>query len=152
MIVLDGAHRGVELGFWTTRVFAQDLAGASFVQAAAPERADLVTTGFADYSLLVHAGNYALSVNGAPVFSGALRDYSPSGVTVAGVAVYAQPDFLFFGDDTGSAAARMHLRSVSVAPVPEPSIAAMMLAGLGAVGYAIRRRRHRQGGTARPGS
>jgi hypothetical protein len=141
VIVLDSAHRGVELGFWTNRVFAQDLIGGSFVQAAAPERMDLDTTGFGTYSVLLHGGMYTLSANGGPSFSGTLRDYSSSGVSVLGVPVYAQSNFLFFGDDTGSAAARMSLQSVSIAPVPEPSQAMLFLTGLTVIGFAIRRRR-----------
>lgn len=142
VIVLDSAHRGVELGFWTDHIFAQDLIGGSFVQAAAPERIDRDTTGLVNYTVLVHGGTYTLSANGAQSFSGALRDYSSSGVSVLGVQVYAQPNFLFFGDDTSSAAARMSLQSVAVAPVPEPSQAMLLLTGLVVIGFAIQRKRY----------
>jgi len=147
VIVLDSAHRGVELGFWTDRVFAQSLNGTSFVQAAAPERANRDTTALTAYSLVFQGDSYAFSANGAPVFSGLLRDYSTAGVTVFTVPIYAQSNFLFFGDDTGSAAARMSLHSVAVAPVPEPSQAAMLAVGLIVVTWALRLRR-RPAGTA----
>lgn len=140
VIVLDSAHKGIELGFWTDRVFAQDLVSGSFVQAAAPERAALNTTGSTTYALQFSAAGYTLSANGSTLFSGPLRDYSSSGVSVLGVAVYAQPNFLFFGDDTSSARASWSLNNVSISPVPEPSRAAMLLTGLLVLGYFVRRR------------
>jgi len=57
--------------------------------------------------------------------------------------VYDQTHYIFFGDNTTSAAANVSLSAITLAPVPEPGEWALMLAGLGCVVAAIRRKRGR---------
>jgi len=125
VILLDGAHQGVELGFWTDQIWAQTLDSLNhFVKA---ESASIDTTALTHYQLTVYGGNYALRANGSPLLSGQMRDYSPSGVPV-----YALENFIFFGDDTTSAKAVVKIASVGTQAggVPEPPPWALLLGGL----------------------
>jgi len=141
VLLLDNAHRGVELGFWQDQVWAQSLDGSNnFVKA---EAAGFATTAMADYQLSLQAGGYALSANGSPLLSGPLRDYSLAGVTVLGVPIYATNNFLFLGDDTSSAKASVNIASVSAVPLPAGW--ALMLGPL-AAGLTGARRRARAAG------
>lgn len=122
VILLDNAHRGVELGFWTDQVWAQ---AVGFTKA---ESAAFDTTVLNDYRLSLNAGIYSLTINGAatPLLSGVLRDYSAAGL------VYSVDNFLFLGDDTTSAKASVRIASVSTVPLP-PTWALMLgpfLAGI----------------------
>jgi hypothetical protein len=120
VIALDSAHRGVELGFWTDSIWAQEV---SFTK---HETAGFDTqTAMVDYLLTLQGGSYALRVNGsaAPLLAGPMRDYSGSGNPI-----YALGNFLFFGDDTSSASAKFAI--ASVATVPSPPAWTLMLGPL----------------------
>ncbi|MFO0808913.1 MAG: PEP-CTERM sorting domain-containing protein [Gemmataceae bacterium] len=125
-ILLANDRRGIELGFWTTEVWAQE---AGFTRA---ESAAWNTGQPTDYSLTILGNTYQLTANGTPLLTGPLRDYSSSG------APYNLPNYLFLGDDTSSAAADVTLGRVTVlSPVPEPS--GLLLGGLALVGIVARR-------------
>ena len=107
VIALDHAARGIELGFWTDRVFAQSDAPL-FTHAE-----DAAWDGSARQrlSLVLTATNYTLYTEGAPLLRGPIRDYS----AFAGpIDVYETPDFLFLGDDTSSAAAVVEIERVAL--------------------------------------
>lgn len=106
VIVLSADKRGIELGFWTNRIWAQG--GPSFTQA---EGVTVTTTGLVTYTLDITNTSYALAADGAPIVNGPLRDYSSFGYP------YTTPNFLFLGDDTTSAQASMQLALVK-ASVP----------------------------------
>jgi len=132
VILLDGSHQGVELGFWADQIWAQTLDNSNqFVKA---ESAAIDTSLLTSYQLSLHGGQYALSANGSPLLSGQMRDYSPSGV-----GVYAINNFIFLGDDTSSAKAVVKIASVGSQSgvVPEPPTWALLLGGL----FAARRGR-----------
>ena len=138
VIVLDTAARGVELSFWTDQVWAKNAGATPFAHG---ESAALDTQGMErSYRLSFLGGRYALTADGAPALSGALRDYG-SVATFPANLVYGQTSFVFFGDNTDSAAARVELSRIALAPVPEPAEWALLLAGLGCVVLATRRRR-----------
>lgn len=141
VIALDTQHRGVELGFWEDRIWAQSIdAGPPATYFVHGEEIAFDTTaGFADYDLTLSGTGYTLKArrgSSEATLTGPLRDYSPGKFYP-----YAVGNFLFFGDDTASASARVAIASISVTPVPEPETYALMLAGLGLVAAAIRRRR-----------
>ncbi|MEY8875460.1 MAG: PEP-CTERM sorting domain-containing protein [Leptothrix sp. (in: b-proteobacteria)] len=129
VIALDSQHRGIELGFWSDQVWAQS--GPAFTHA---ESTSFATGALTDYALRLQGGSYTLSANGAPLLSGALRDYASFG------APYGTANLLFFGDDTTSARAVVQLGAISVTAVPEPGTLALLLGGLGLIGL----RQHRQ--------
>ena len=76
-----------------------------------------------EYALAIAGNSYTLSANGLPVLSGPLRNYPD-----VAHPVYGLTNFLFFGDDTSSAAARIELASIEVL-IPEPSAALLAVLG-----------------------
>jgi hypothetical protein len=115
VIVLGDDLRGVELGFWTNTIFAQS-DSPIFTHA---EDASVVTAGaFVNYALSILATNYVLSANGASILSGPLRNYSAFGYP------YNQTNFIFFGDDTGSANASFNVRVIALILPPRLAMSA----------------------------
>jgi hypothetical protein len=108
VIVLGADRRGIELGFWTNRVFAQ---ADSPLFTHAEETDFSAMGGFVDYTLTILATNYVLQANGAAILSGPVRDYT----SFAGFPnPYQTSNFIFFGDDTTSASASVNLRRVTL--------------------------------------
>ena len=131
IIALGSDLAGIELGFWEGQVWAQS--GADFQHA---EEASFDTTAeMVTYQLAVLGTEYTLYADGAELLTGSLRDYSAHENLV-----YSQSDFLFFGDNTTSAAGSVELGPISVldAAVPEP--ATMGLLSLGGLALLLRRR------------
>jgi hypothetical protein len=125
VIALSSDSQGIELGFWSNEVWAQDVGfthgeGASFN----------TTSGLTDYTLKILGSSYTLSANGSTLLTGALRDYSSFGLP------YNVPNLLVFSDDTTSASARVEIARISL--VPEP--ASWTLAALGLAGAVVVRR------------
>jgi hypothetical protein len=135
VIAIGSDKKGIELGFWTDQVFAQDDAPNLFTK---DESALFDTTaGYVDYDLLVGASTYELKANGASLLSGSVRDYAAFVPPFPAPDPYETPNYIFLGDDTTSARGNTSIARVSVA-VPEPaSLALMCVAGL----LAARRRR-----------
>ncbi len=113
VILLDEDRRGIELGFWTDRVWAQSDVPL-FIHS---EEVLFPTTGQAvSYLLTLSADSYELSVDRATpdnqhLLGGPVRDYTAfSGFPN----VYATPNFVFLGDDTTSGAARIRLQRVEL--------------------------------------
>jgi len=111
IIILGEDARGIELAFWQNEIWAQndDSTGGLFTHgesAAFP-----TTTGPINYQLIVANDTYTLTANGTPVLTGPLRDYSKfEGFPDP----YQSPNFIFLGDDTTSAQARIRLSYVAV--------------------------------------
>ncbi len=122
VIVLDDAATGIELGFWTDRIWAQN-DSPLFTHG---EEAFFDTARLVDYRLSFAAAGYTLYADGSPILSGARRDYSAHGNPV-----YANTNFLFFGDDTSSAGAEVEIHSIAVdslaATMPSPAVIWLML-------------------------
>lgn len=124
--------QALEIGFWEDQVWVYDFDGDAFLKSTS---ATFDTTGWHDYSLSAQDGSFVLQADGLTLLRGALRDYSRFGLP------YSLPNFLFLGDDSSSAGARVALGAVSLsplAPVPEPASAVMMLIGLALASIAIR--------------
>jgi hypothetical protein len=104
IVLSNGDSNGIELGFWTDRIWAQD---ATFTQA------EMVmfdtSTAFNNYALTVLEDRYYLLANGQQMLSGPLRNYA------AAVAYpYSLENFLFMGDDTSSARAQVSITGVEL--------------------------------------
>jgi hypothetical protein len=121
VIALGHDAHGIELGFWTTSVWAQ--ADAPLFTRA--EQTNFLTsTGFVNYLLTVGRTNYTLFADGHRILSGAVRDYT----AFAGFPdPYETADFLFFGDNTGSAQAAWSLKQFLLI---QPPVLAMPRAGV----------------------
>lgn len=115
VIVLADDHRGIELGFWEDSIWAQ----SELPLFNHAEGASIDTTEEAvPYTLTLESDRYTLVARNLPLLSGPVRDYSAfSGL----LDVYEIPNFLFFGDDTTSAAGAMELGLVElIPPIPPP--------------------------------
>lgn len=113
----DATPLGVELGFWTNEVWAQN---AGFTHGESSATFD-TTAALVPYRLLIQGTTYSLLANNSQILSGSLRDYTAfnGGPPFNSGFPYNQPNFTFFGDDTSSARASVQIASFNV--VPEPS-------------------------------
>ena len=108
---------GIELGFWTNEIWAQE-GGEPPQLFTHAEGVTFDTTVMHDYDLMVLAEQYALYADGALILTGALRDYS---AFEGQPNPYATPDLVFLGDDTGSAAVVAKIAAVSYMTNTPPS-------------------------------
>ncbi len=122
VIAISDDLEGIELGFWSDRIWAQEddqiVPGDFFTQA---EGVALDTTSaLLRYDLRIHGSRYQLVRGGgvAPVLSGRLRNYTSFSGTVD---PYEVPSFLFFGDDTTRAEAAFDLARIEVRDLPSPA-------------------------------
>lgn len=121
-------HKGVELGFWSDRVWAQNTA----FQHSEEGLVD-TTAAIKRYDIAVKDDNYWVMVDGSYLFGGPARDYSAFGLP------YNSNKFIFWGDDTSSAAGStdvMRVEALTTA-VPEPAAGTLLLL---AMGMCLRRR------------
>jgi len=129
LIVLTSDRRGIELGFWNDRVWAQ---AEGFTHA---EEALFDTTAATAYDLAIQGNAYTLFADGSARLTGSLRDYSGSGMLP-----YILPNFVFLGDNTRSARGSIALGSVIYRPTAVPEPGAAMLVGIGLIGLVVRGR------------
>jgi hypothetical protein len=110
VIVLDADARGIELGFWDDRIWAQE-GGATpglFTQAEGVTR---TTTALTDYTLRFDGERYALRADATDVLSGPLRSYA----AFAGFPdIYETPNFVFLGDNTTSASVTARINAITL--------------------------------------
>jgi hypothetical protein len=115
VIALSSDTTGIEIGFWKDQVWAQQdgaaepPAGTLFTHAEGA--AFDTTSAMADYTLAVRGDEYELSGDGVLILRGRLRDYTSF---EGPVNPYRTPNFLFLGDDTGSARAVIRLAYVGL--------------------------------------
>jgi len=128
VILLGDDQKGIELGFWEDRIWAQS--GPDFVQAEGVAVNTLTKTL---YELTIRGLNYILNADGSQVLTGPTRDYT--GATPS-VDPYETPGMIFLGDDTSSASALFTLGSIRL-EVPAPPPWWLLPAGL----LALHRRR-----------
>ena len=115
VIMLCAARLGIELGFWPDQAWAQEQGAAEpplgrlFTHA---EGAPADTgAGLVAYTLGIQGDAYALSAGGRAILSGHLRDYTAFDGPVN---PYRTPNFIFLGDDSGSARASVRLAHVEL--------------------------------------
>jgi hypothetical protein len=126
VILLGNNGKGIELGFQSSTIFAQNqgfTAGESVTTS--------LLAALTPYDLTISDGNYSLSASGTSLLSGAVRDYSSA--SGFGTDVYRSTNFVFLGDDTSSASATTYLGAISIETAPEPAtflLCLPVLAGL----------------------
>jgi hypothetical protein len=111
ILLLDQNAKGIEMSFWQNEIWVQndDSTGGLFTHGEGIVFA--TTAGVIEYELRFSGDQYTLTANAQPLLSGSLRDYSPfEGFPDP----YETPNFMFLGDDTTSAQARIRLRFLSV--------------------------------------
>lgn len=111
VLVLSSDQKGIELGFWTNEIWAQEGGAAPNLFTHAEGQAFTTTTGLITYTLTIVGNLYLLDTDGSPVLSGSLRDYT----TFSGFPnPYTTPNLIFLGDDTASAQATIKLSAMRV--------------------------------------
>ena len=152
-ITLIGADlMGIEIGFQSRNllgngdvaqagsIFAQG-AGAHLFEAAENSTDPVVLGRLSTYNqwhLGVSGNTYTLAQGATSVLSGSLRNYSA--YTGFAQDAYRTPNFVFFGDNTGSANATAGINYAAITTaVPEPASYGLLLVGLVLVGAAVRR-------------
>lgn len=111
LIVLGSVAKGIELAFWENEIWAQSDTSTGGLFQHAEGVSFPTTTGLIDYQLTVKENVYTLTANTQPILSGPVRDYSAfDGFPDP----YQTANFLFLGDNTTSAHARIRLQFVSV--------------------------------------
>lgn len=111
VIVLGNDARGIELAFWENEIWAQgdDSTGGLFRHGEGT--AFDTTSNLTEYQVTIAGTTYTLTANTNPILTGPVRDYTAfNGFPDP----YETPNFLFLGDNTTSAQARVRLRFVSV--------------------------------------
>ena len=142
--LVTGERKGIEIGFQSDRIFAQNDGSNGtgiFTAGEFNNDAQAVAAGFSPnrWNLDVHGDTYSLSLaaTGATILNGALRDYRGSGKNA-----YLTENFVFVGDNTSSAGANFRFSYASITTlVPEPNAYVMLVAGLVLFGVVARRRR-----------
>lgn len=109
VIVVANDQRAIEIGFWTNEIWAQSDSPLFFHAESVAFDTSSATNRF-ELEFLGH--DYTLSANGADILTGPLRDYSSFG------APYSTTNFIFWGDDTSSAAALIEVTRVSLSLYP----------------------------------
>jgi len=101
---------GLELGFWTNSLWAQNV-GFTRGENVAINTQSAVN----NYRLYVQGLNYKLYVNGAPqpILQGALRQYTGFTPPPGYPNPYKTPNLLFMGDDTTSATGKVTITQVT---------------------------------------
>lgn len=115
VILLSADRRGVELGFWRDQAWAQEQGAAEPPQGTLFTHAEGApadtSAGLVAYTLAIQGDAYTLSVGARSLLSGPLRDYT---AFEGSVNPYRTPNFIFLGDDSGSARARVRLAYVEL--------------------------------------
>jgi len=111
VIALSSDKLGIELGFWTNQVWAQE-GGADAVRFTHAEGAAINTTGLITYELTLYGDSYRLSSGNTTILIGKARDYTAEQGLIN---PYSTPNFLFFGDDTSSASGRFRIARIAIA-------------------------------------
>jgi hypothetical protein len=109
LIALSSDLMGIQLEFWPDEIWAQSGPTFTHAEGVAFDTDDVSVA----YDLTISGATYSLLANGSPILTGALRDYSSFGTP------YNLPNYLFLGDDTGSARGAFEFSRFAVA-VPEP--------------------------------
>jgi hypothetical protein len=139
VIAISSDRRGLELAFWMNEVWAQNDSnnGPAYAYFTHGEGAGLdANAGLVQYDLAFLGSTYWVLAGGGQVLTGAIRDYT--GYTGA-LDPYETPNFLFFGDDTGSASARTEISRFEVLNYATPEPASLLLLAVGALGLLRRR-------------
>jgi hypothetical protein len=111
IIALGSDKQGIELGFWSNEIWAQEGGTAPNLFKHAEGAAFTTTAALYPYELTIRGNTYALAVTDTFILSGTVRDYT----AFTGIPdVYETPNFIFLGDDTNLARASVRLGTISL--------------------------------------
>ncbi len=118
LTAISSDRKGIELGFWTNEIWAQQGKDSSMLFTHSPtERAFLSTQNWTDYTVLVLGDRYYLSANGTVVLQGALQDYSTFNSTASGLPYnpYTTANLLALTDNSNSASSNSDIARLAIA-------------------------------------
>jgi hypothetical protein len=137
VLVLGSDKQGVEIGFRSSDIFAQNNTFSAIDPLQQKSNISDILGTPTTYDLKVTSSGYTLTIGGDPnqSFSGLLKDYTTAATTPL-TQVYNTANVIFFGDNTTSAGASVDIQNITLntnaAAVPEPS----SLLGVGlAIGF-----------------
>ena len=124
IIMLASDRRGIELGLWSDRLWAQEggIAPALFTRAETSITAPLLQAPPATRRLVITqtSNGYTVTLDGVAYLSGPRRDYTA--FTTAGTSLpfnpYRVPSFIFIGDNTSRAGATARISRIELDPTP----------------------------------
>jgi hypothetical protein len=119
VIILGDDNKGIEMAFWENEIWVQDDdandPGDLFTHAEGIPYS--TTTGLQSYNLAIFSSTYTLTVGSSTILTGRLRDYTNFSGPID---PYETPNFIFLGDDTTSAQARIKTSFVAVTTAVSP--------------------------------
>jgi hypothetical protein len=119
VIVLSDDNKGIEMAFWENEIWVQDDdledPGNLFTHAEGAPYS--TTTGLETYNLAIFSNTYTLTVGSSTILTGRLRDYTNFSGPID---PYETPNFIFLGDNTTSAMARIKLSFAAVTTADSP--------------------------------
>ncbi|TVQ38640.1 MAG: hypothetical protein EA384_08825 [Spirochaetaceae bacterium] len=124
IIILSDDLLGISLGFWEDSIWAHEGGESSDLFARAEELDRDTTAELVTYRLTILGSRYALFADGQQILTGTVRDYTAF-EGFSGFNPYRTPNFIFLGDNSQSAAARVRLGDITLSvpaadPVPDP--------------------------------
>lgn len=130
ILVADKNLNAVEVGLWVDSAWVQPDSGNPLFEGAVMNEVRLDFSDWVSFDIFVSGDRFALLANERVLVKGDLKDYSS-----AGPEVYRIPSFLFLGDNTSSASARLHIAQVEVwdtdSYLAQMASVQQVLAGLG---------------------
>lgn len=115
IIALSSDLQGIELGFWPKEIWAQrGGTGTDLFTRSSTDRADIRTDSWINYDLLVLNNRYYLSANNGIILQGSLQNYTAFDASGLPYDPYEQPNFVFVGDNTRSAASNSDIARLVV--------------------------------------
>ncbi len=110
--VLSSDRQGIELAFWTNKIWVQEGGSEPDLFTQAEGAAFDTTAALHPYELTIGVDTYSLSISQTLILSGTVRDYTE--FTHPLLDVYETPNFIFLGDNTMQAGANIKLTAVTV--------------------------------------
>ena len=126
LLVLSSDLQGIELGFWTHEIWAQEGGRENLFKHAEGIAFD-TTASLITYELQIAGDQYTLLADGLPLLSGPLRDYT---AFEGFIDPYETPNLLFLGDDSTTSRAKVNIAYVALettsipTPTPRPTLTA----------------------------
>ena len=117
LTVLSSDLLGIELGFWSNEIWAQEGGTANIFTHAEGAVFD-TTADLIEYELHISGSEYTLSTGGSEILTGALRDYTAFDGFID---PYETPNLLFWGDNTSRGQAKVDIAYAALQTTSTPT-------------------------------
>lgn len=113
LTALGSDVQGIELGFWSSEIWAQE-GGTDALFTHAESASFNTTAALTTFELAIRGDEYVLYADGLQILSGSLRDYT---ALESLIDPYETPNLLFLGDNTSRGQAKVNIAYVAVQTV-----------------------------------